>query len=336
MNHGENDPDEPVRKHARHEDDLTPGVVYDPIAPQTTMETDEEQTSASGHKRCIDEDRDESVTKVRRNGTGRGRDGRGDQEMLVIMDLMCEEATEDHKGIDDYKKANLEESFDGNQHPRMSWADAHDEEFQPKVYDVLTGHELDRNEVLKARLNEIEGLAGMGVWDLAPREQYIARTGREPIRGRRVDVKKGDDNNKVYRSRYVAMEIRKMDAWRERERGSVCGNAPFGSPVSNGHNEHVKDSHKLMFIDISKAYLHSDVINPELYVELPSVMNLPSRCRHLKKALYGTRDATKCWENDYSTIIFTQGTTVGRSVRAFSSMRHLEAWTLWSAGPRRT
>ena len=102
MNHGENDPDEPVRKRARHEDGLTPRVSStDPIAPQTTMETGEEETSASGHKRCIDEDRDESATKIRRNGTGRGRDGHEDREMLVIMDLMCEEATEDHKEIDD-------------------------------------------------------------------------------------------------------------------------------------------------------------------------------------------------------------------------------------------
>ena len=177
----------------------------------------------------MDEDRDESVTKVRRNGTGRGRDGHEDQEMLVIMDLMCEEATEDHKEIDDYEKANLEESFDWDQHPRMSWADAHDEEFQPKVYDDLTGHELDRNEVLKERLNEIEGLASMGVWDVAPREQCIARTGREPIRGRWLDINNGDDNNKVYR-----VEVRgdgdSENAWRERERGSVCGNAPSGSP----------------------------------------------------------------------------------------------------------
>ena len=198
MNHGENDPDEPVRKHARHEDGLTPGVSStDPIGPQTPVGTGEEETFFSGHKRGIDEDRDESVTKVRRNGTGRGRDGDEDQEMLVIVDLMCE-ATEDHKEIDDYKKANLEESFDWDQQPRMSWADAHDEELQPKVYEDLTGHELDRNEVLKARLNEIEGLASMGVWVVALREQCIARTWREPMRGRWVDFNKGDDNNKVH------------------------------------------------------------------------------------------------------------------------------------------
>ena len=116
-----------------------------------------------------------SVTKVREKWNGsRGRDGHEDQEMLVIMDLMCEEATEDHKEIDDYKKANLEESFDWDQHPRMSWADAHDEEFQPQVYDDLK----------KARLNEFEGLVSTGVWDVAPREQCIARTGRVPLRGR--------------------------------------------------------------------------------------------------------------------------------------------------------
>ena len=83
--------------------------------------------------------------------------------------------------------------------------------------------------------------------------------------------------------------------------------------MSNGHKAHVKDVHKLMFIDISKAYLHADVINPELYVELPAEVNLPNHCGHLKKALCGTRDAAKCWENDYSTTISTQGYDRGKA-----------------------
>ena len=76
--------------------------------------------------------------------------------------------------------------------------------------------------------------------------------------------------------------------------------------LSNGHKAHVKDAHKLMFIDISKAYLHADVINPELYVELAAEMNLPNHCGYLEKALCGTMDAAKCWENDYSTTTSTQ------------------------------
>ena len=46
--------------------------------------------------------------------------------MLMIMDLMCEEATEGQDNINDYQEAKLEETFDWGQHPRMSWANAND------------------------------------------------------------------------------------------------------------------------------------------------------------------------------------------------------------------
>ena len=59
-----------------------------PFAPTSTMETGEEQTSASGHERCTDTDRDEVATKIRRSGADRGHDGHEDEEMLVIVDLM--------------------------------------------------------------------------------------------------------------------------------------------------------------------------------------------------------------------------------------------------------
>ena len=82
--------------------------------------------------------------------------------------------------------------------------------------------------------------------------------------------------------------------------------------VSKGRHVHVKNAHKMMFIDISKAYLHADVINNELYVELPAEMNLPNNCGHLKKDLNGTRDAAKCWENDSSTTMATLGYVKGK------------------------
>ena len=44
------------------------------------------------------------------------------------------------------------------------------------------------------------------------------------------------------------------------------------------------DAHKVMFIDISQSHLHSEGINPNLYVELPAEMNVPSHCGYLKKA----------------------------------------------------
>ena len=69
-------------------------------------------------------------------------DGQKDEDMLMIMDLMCVEATEDQVNINDCKEANLEET-----------------------------------------LNEIDGLANKGVWEIAPRSQRTARTGRGPNKG---------------------------------------------------------------------------------------------------------------------------------------------------------
>ena len=46
----------------------------------------------------------------------------------------------------------------------MYSADVYDEECQPSVCDKLTDHELDQEEVLKATMIEIDGLANMGVW----------------------------------------------------------------------------------------------------------------------------------------------------------------------------
>ena len=44
---------------------------------------------------------------------------------------------------------------------------------------------------------------------------------------------------------------------------------------------------KLMFIDISKAYLFAPVTVPNLFVDLPPEQAKPGKCALLKKALYG-------------------------------------------------
>ena len=66
-------------------------------------------------------------------------------------------------------------------------------------------------------------------------------------------------------------------------------------------------------MDISKAYLHADVLDQDLYVELPKEMELVGQCGRLKKALYGTREAARCWEREYTktlaSIQFIRGRT---------------------------
>ena len=130
---------------------------------------------------------------------------------MTVMFLMCAEDERD-QDLDDYKNANLEECV-------TSWADwAEDEEvYHDNVYDDLTGTHLDGEEVRKARLNEIGALVDMQVWDIVPVSACMSAAGRKPINGRWVDVNKGDDDTKVFRSRYVAQEIKKQHGVNQRE-----------------------------------------------------------------------------------------------------------------------
>ena len=143
-------------------------------------ETGEEQALAASRRRDMDEDWEELAAKIRRSGAGRQRerDGQEDEEIL-IMGSMCEAVVEDQKihrrpkggePRGDLKLGSATEDF----LCRMR-----------TVCDELTGHEMDKDQVRKARLNEIE------VCYTALGELCTARTGRWPIRDRWVDINKG-------------------------------------------------------------------------------------------------------------------------------------------------
>ena len=67
-----------------------------------------------------------------------------------------------------------------------------------------------------------------------------------------------------------------------------------------------------MFIDISKAYLHADVLNDSIYVELPGEMNMPNMCGRLLRALYGTRQAARAWEEEHTKTLKGVGFQKGK------------------------
>lgn len=69
----------------------------------------------------------------------------------------------------------------------------------------------------------------------------------------------------------------------------------------------------MLFMDIPKAYVHADVLDPDLYVELPREMELAGMCGHLRKALYGTREAARCWEKEYTKTLEEMQFVRGRS-----------------------
>ena len=166
-------------------------------------------------------------------------------------------------------------------------------------------------------MHEIEALTRKGVWEVAPVSQCLTRTQRRPIRGRWVDIIKGDDIVENYRSRYVALQVRQQYGGYQRE-GLFAAMPPLEAlriivsrTTSRGMNP-CKNPHRILFMGISKAYLHSDVDDQDLYVELPKEMDVHGMCGHLKKALYGTRGAIKCWEKEYTKTFLELGFVKGK------------------------
>lgn len=134
----------------------------------------------------------------------------------LLMEVICEDA-DWHEHVKSYREAEIEE--EPSKMARGNWADMTEEEqmSREEIYDDLTGRPLEYEQVLKARLDDFTASKKMCVWEVVPVSQFVERTGRKPIRGRWVDVNKGDDEDRTHRSRYVAQEIRQVHGGSHRE-----------------------------------------------------------------------------------------------------------------------
>ena len=78
------------------------------------------------------------------------------------------------------------------------------------AWDDLTGEVLDPKEVRRARMKELGYIHQKRVRKRIPRKEAIKR-GYKIIKGRWIDVNKGDTQNPIYRSRYVGKEFNTGD-----------------------------------------------------------------------------------------------------------------------------
>ena len=76
-----------------------------------------------------------------------------------------------------------------------------------KVYDALTGYELDTEMVRKARVVELEFVAAKDIWEARPESECWDNAGKGPISVKWVDINKGDNEHPNIRSRLVAREF---------------------------------------------------------------------------------------------------------------------------------
>ena len=142
-------------------------------------------------------------------GLKRKAEDNQDTESKEVMDCMCEN-TNDVNTVEEDDTLEEYKAGDYVQETTRNWADVTEEEHaeHETFYDNLTGKALKHDKVIEARLDDIEALQDMGVWEVVPVAECMKKTQKKPIRGRWVDVNKGDDQVEVYRSKYVAMELK--------------------------------------------------------------------------------------------------------------------------------
>ena len=75
-----------------------------------------------------------------------------------------------------------------------------------QFWDEMSGKQLNFQEVIPARLDEIKHWHSYDFYENVPVKECWDSTGRAPVKVKWVDINKGDSVNHYYRSRLVAEE----------------------------------------------------------------------------------------------------------------------------------
>ena len=73
-----------------------------------------------------------------------------------------------------------------------------------KFWDEVSGNQLNSDEAIEARLDEIKQLYSHDVYDKVPLAECGQSTGRAPVKVKRIDMIERDNVNHEYWSRLVA------------------------------------------------------------------------------------------------------------------------------------
>ena len=180
-----------------------------------------------------------------------------------------------------------------------------------RIWDDISGKELEWALVVAARIEEMEEFRKHGVYIKVPIKECMERTGKKPIGVRWVDINKGDEVNPEYRSRLVAKEIKinkRDDLFAatppiEALKMLLSAAVTEGKGYRKGNRE---GGMKLEFIDVRRAYFQANAVR-DVFVELPEEDAEEGMCGMLLKSMYGTRDAAQNWECSYVGAMIEMG-----------------------------
>ena len=188
-----------------------------------------------------------------------------------------------------------------------------------EIFDRVTGQALDTEGVAKARAEEMEYMRQLKVFEYVTEEEARACTGRAPISVDWVDVNKGDDRRPELRSRLVAQETRRVSTLGPEDVAAVFAATPpleaLRFLLSRAVTEDKEDRQAetvLIFLDISRAHLHSPVRREVFVRACAEDVDCPAGCCwKLLKAMYGLRDAGASFDKKVETIMESRGYAVG-------------------------
>ena len=191
-----------------------------------------------------------------------------------------------------------------------------DEDWIEKFYDEITGTQLNSESVREARADEIRFIKKFDVWTVGSRP--AKGSGYTVVRGRWVDVNKGDSEKPNYRSRYVGQEIKKgvktafvseffaamppLSSSKFLLILAVTKTFPGIDQIPITIEDKV-----VLFVDVKRAHFVS-AAQRKICVELPKELRREGvdEVGYLNKAMYGTRDAAFCWSMEVVRVFVTK------------------------------
>ena len=208
-------------------------------------------------------------------------------------------------------EADADEDFGGEE--------VGDPEFEEEFHDNRTGEYLDPELVAKARSEEVEFMAKIGLYQEVDIAECLEITGRPPISTRWVDVNKGSMESPNVRCRLVARDFKPKG---EKDRSDIFAAMPpleakkllFRKAV--GGRKELRNGEwcqqKIMLIDVKKAHLYGELEDHESAFVLPPDGECEQgKCWRLRRWLYGMRPAASAWEKHYSKTLVDMGFAKG-------------------------
>lgn len=188
---------------------------------------------------------------------------------------------------------------------------------ESKYWDEVTGKPLDAGGVKKARSEEMGHVHNVKEYTKVRIKMCWDRTGKGPIKVRWLDINKGDEVSREYRSRLVGQEFK-----RDKREDIFAATPPLEAKkalISMAVTEGVgfkTGKHKsgmcIDFIDVSRAFFHADALRT-VYIQLPEGDAEQGMCGLLGKSLYGTNDAAQNWAASYVGFMEDTGFVTGIS-----------------------